>query len=66
MDKGLLYTDEMWFTPANIEEGKCILQGTKTYVKVKHQNERILRRTPCISTSNEARGDTSSVTSKPC
>lgn len=43
----------MWFTPNNIEEAKCILEGTETYVNVKNQNERILHRTPCISTSNE-------------
>lgn len=53
VDKTLIYTDEMWFTPNNIEEAKCILKGTKTYMNVKHQSERILRRTPCISMSNE-------------
>lgn len=52
VDKTLIYTDEMWFTPQNVEEAKCILEGTETYVNVKHQNERLLRRTPCISTSN--------------
>lgn len=53
VDKTLIYTDETWFTPQNIEEGKCILEGTETYVNVKHQNERLLRRTPSLSTSNE-------------
>ncbi|CAE1233597.1 unnamed protein product [Acanthosepion pharaonis] len=48
----MIYTDEMWFTPQNVEEAKCILEGTETYVNVKHQNERLLRRTPFISTSN--------------
>lgn len=52
VDKTLIYTDEIWFTSSTIEEAKCILEGTETYVNVKHQNERILRRTLCISTSN--------------
>lgn len=43
----------LWFTPQNVEEGKCILEGTETYVNVKHQNERLLKRTPSLSTSNE-------------
>lgn len=37
IDKTLIYTDEMWFTPQNMEEVKCILEGTETYVNVKHQ-----------------------------
>lgn len=53
VDKTLIYTDELWFTPQNIEEGKCILEGTETYVNVKHQNERLLKRTPSLSTSND-------------
>lgn len=53
VDKTLIYTDEMWFTPNHIEEAKCILEGTETYVNVNHQNERILRRTRCIRTYNE-------------
>lgn len=53
VDKTLIYTDEMWFTPQNVEEGKCMLEGTETYANVKHQNERLLRRTPFLSTSNE-------------
>lgn len=28
VDKTLIYTDELWFTPQNVEEGKCILEGT--------------------------------------
>lgn len=56
IDKTLIYT-ETWFTPNNIEEAKCIPEDAETYVNVKHQNERILRRTPCISTSNENRGN---------
>lgn len=52
VDKTLIYTDEMWFTPQNVEEGKCILEGTETYVNVKHQNERLLKRTLSLSTSN--------------
>lgn len=52
-DKTLIYTDELWFTPQNVEEAKCILEGTETYVNVKHQNERLLKRTPCLSTSND-------------
>lgn len=53
VDKTLIYTDELWFTPQNVEKGKCILEGTDTYVNVKHQAERLLKRTPCLSTSNE-------------
>lgn len=53
VDKSLIFTEEMWFTPQNIEEAKCILEGADTYVNVKHQQERILKRTPCISTSNK-------------
>lgn len=53
VDKTLIYTDELWFTPQNVEEGKCILEGTETYVNVKHQNERLLKRTPSLSTSND-------------
>lgn len=55
VDKTLINMDEMWFTPQNVEEGKCILEGTETYVNVKHQNERLLRRTPSLSTSNDGR-----------
>lgn len=33
VDKTLIYTDEMWFTPQNVEEGKCILEGTETSIK---------------------------------
>lgn len=29
VDKTLIYTDELWFTPQNVEEGKCILSNTK-------------------------------------
>lgn len=43
----------MWFTPQNVEEGKCILEGTETFINIKHQNERLLKRTPSLSTSNE-------------
>lgn len=53
IDKTLIYTDEMWFTPQNVEESKCILECTETYVNVKHQAERLLKRTPCLSTSND-------------
>lgn len=53
VDKTLIYTDEMWFTSQNVEEGKCILEGTGAYVNVKHQNERLLKRTPPKSTSND-------------
>lgn len=53
VDKTLIYTDELWFTPQNVEEGKCILEGTETYVNVKYQSERLLRRTPSMSTSND-------------
>lgn len=53
VDKTVIYTDEMRFTPNNIGEAKCILEGTETYVNVKHQNERILRRMSRISTSND-------------
>lgn len=53
VDKSLIFTEDMWFTPQNIEEAKCILEGADIYVNVKHQQERILKRTPCISTSNE-------------
>lgn len=52
VDKTLVYTDEVWFTPQDVEEAKCILEGTETYVNVKHRSERLLRMTPCISTSN--------------
>lgn len=53
VDKTLIYTDELWFTPQDVEEGKCILEGTETYVNVKHQSERLLKRTPSLSTSND-------------
>lgn len=53
VDKSLIFTEEMWFTPQNVEEAKCILEGTDTCVNVKHQSERILKRTPCLSTSND-------------
>lgn len=53
VDKTLIYTDEMWFTPQNVEEGKCILEGTMTAVNVKQQAERYLERTPSLSTSND-------------
>lgn len=43
VDKTLIYTDEMWFTPQNVEEGKCILEGTETFINI----------TPSLSTSNE-------------
>lgn len=36
-----------------MEEGKCILEGTTTAVNVKHQAERYLERTPCLSMSND-------------
>lgn len=52
IDKTLIYTDEMWFITNNIEEAKCILEGTQMYINIKHQNERILKRTPSLSTSN--------------
>lgn len=52
-DKRLIYTNETWFMPQNIEEAKCILEGTEAYVNVKHQNERLLKRTPSLSTSND-------------
>lgn len=52
VDKTIIYTDEMWFTLQNIEEAKCIPEGTETYVNVKHQNERLLKRTPSLNTSN--------------
>lgn len=52
VDKTLIYTDEMWFTPQNVE-GKCILEGTETFINIKHQNERLLKRTPSLSTSND-------------
>lgn len=53
VDKTLIYTHEMWFTPQNVEEGKCILEDTETYVNIKHQSERLLKRTPSLSTSND-------------
>lgn len=53
IDKTLIYTEEVWFTPQNVEEGKCILEGTETFIKIKHQNERLLKRTPSLSTSND-------------
>lgn len=31
IDKTLIHTDEMWFTSNNVDEGKCILEGTQTY-----------------------------------
>lgn len=52
VDKMLIYTDEMWFPPQNIEEAKCILEGTWTCVKVKHQPEKLIKRTPSLTTSN--------------
>lgn len=45
-DKTLIYTDEMWFNTNNIEEGKCILEGTRTYINIKHQAERLQKRKP--------------------
>lgn len=53
IDKTLIYTDEMWFTPQNVEEGKCILEGTETFINIKYQNEHLLKRTPSLSTSND-------------
>lgn len=52
IDKTLIYTDEMWFTPQNVE-GKCIPEGTEMFINIKHQNERLLKRTPSLSTSND-------------
>lgn len=51
IDKTLIYTDEMWFTANNVEEAKCILEGTQTYINIKHRSKRILKRTPSLSTS---------------
>ncbi|CAE1177333.1 unnamed protein product [Acanthosepion pharaonis] len=53
INKTLIYTDKMWFTPQNVEEGKCILEGTETFINIKHQNERLLKRAPSLSTSND-------------
>lgn len=50
--KTLIYTEKMCLTPQNVEEGKCILEGTESYVNIKHQVERLLKRMPCLSTSN--------------
>lgn len=49
LDKTLIYTDKMWFTPQNIEEAKC---NFRRYANVKHQMEQLLKRTPPLSTSN--------------
>lgn len=53
IDKTLIYTNEMWFTPQNVEEGKCILEGTEMFINIKHQNERLRKRTPSLSTSSD-------------
>lgn len=51
-DKSIIYTDELWFSKENVELAKCVLEGTKVLVNVKHQSERLIERTPCLSTSN--------------
>lgn len=51
-DKSIIYTDELWFTKENVEQAKCVLEGTNVLVNVKHQNERLIERTPSLSTSN--------------
>lgn len=51
-DKSLIYTDELWFSKENVELAKCVLEGSKVLVNVKHQSERLIERTPCLSTSN--------------
>lgn len=51
-DKSIIYTDELWFSKENVEQAKCILEGTKVLVNVKHQSERLIERTPVLSTSN--------------
>lgn len=51
-DKSLIYTDELWFTKENVELAKCVLEGSKVLVNVKHQSERLIERTPSLSTSN--------------
>lgn len=51
-DKSLIYTDELWFSKENVELAKCVLEGSKVLVNVKHQAERLIERTPSLSTSN--------------
>lgn len=51
-DKSLIYTDKLWFSKENAELAKCVLEGSKVLVNVKHQSERLIERTPSLSTSN--------------
>lgn len=43
VDKTLIYTDEMWFTTNNVEEAKCILKCTKTYIRAERKNTKACR-----------------------
>lgn len=49
----LISTDEMRFYQHNVDQAKFILEDRPTIVNVKNQNERLMRRTLCLSTSNE-------------
>lgn len=43
VDETLIYTDEMWFTTNNVEEAKCILKCTKTYIRAERKNTKACR-----------------------
>lgn len=47
-----IYTDELQFYSHNVDQAKVILEGGTTHVNVKNNPERLMRRTPCLSTSN--------------
>lgn len=52
VDRALIYIDEMQFYSHNVDQAKVILEGGTTHVNVKNNPERLMRRTPCLSTSN--------------
>lgn len=52
VDSALMYTDELQSYSHNVDQAKVILEGGTTHVNVKNNPERLMRRTPCLSTSN--------------